>query len=224
MASVCNSSQDDSSDNALSPAILISEAGLNGRHFTGGSGIDGDRLRRQFSEPDNRRYDATRGGRLAQRYCRESQLWRGPRKALRRPKNSVAKAITRLSESQASKVAGMRMADQFTTLANCGLQKNIAFAGPIEGINPLENPAVAKLGRGHSPKKSVAWPRSRTTFFSVIVEWACTRLGGCANYHQMERGRPVTLRTLKSVPSIGLAVAMAAETKAATVFRGYFRR
>lgn len=210
MASVCNSSQDDSSDNALSPAILISKAGLNGRHFKAGLGSMGTDSGGNSQSPV---VDATMQpvavGSLAD-IAESLNYGAALAKLSVAQRTRIAKSISRLSEAQGSKIAGMRMADQFTTLANCGLQKNIAFAGPIQGINPLENAAVAPLVQGASQEVS----RLAAIAYNVLQRncgVGVHTIGGC-DYHDGTQATGDT-KDFEIGTSVGLAVEMAARLK-----------
>jgi hypothetical protein len=210
MASICNSSQDDSSDNALSPAILISKAGLNGRYFKGGLGSMGTDSGGNSQSPI---VDATMQPVAVSSLNDISESLNygaALAKLSTAQRTRLAKTISRLSESQASKVAGMRMADQFTMLANCGLQKNIEFAGPIKGINPIENAAVAPLLQGATPEVT----RLGAIAYNVLQRncgVGVHTISGC-DYHD---GTQTTgdAKDLEIGVSIGVAVEMAARLK-----------
>ncbi len=210
MASVCNSSQDDSSDNALSPAILISKAGLNGRYFKGGLGSIGTDSGGNSQSP---LIDATMQPVAVSSLNDISESLNygtALSKLSTAQRTRLAKSLSRLGESQARKVAGMRMADQFTLLANCGLQKNIEFAGPIKGINPLENAAVAPLLQGATPEVT----RLGAIAYNVLQRncgVGVHTIAGC-DYHD---GTQTTgdAKDLEIGVSIGMAVEMAARLK-----------
>lgn len=210
MASVCNSSQDDSGDNALSPAILISKAGLNGRYFKGGLGSMGTDSGGNSQSPI---VDATMQPVAVNTLSDISESLNygtALSKLSVAQKTRLAKSISRLSESQAAKVAGMRMGDQFTLLANCGLQKNIEFAGPIKGINPLDNPVVSSLLQGTAQEVS----RLGAIAYNVLQRncgVGVHTISGC-DYHD---GTQTTgdNKDLEIGTSIGIAVEMAARLK-----------
>jgi hypothetical protein len=139
MATLCNASQDDSSGNSLSPLLLVSRAGLKGRHVSSGLGMktsaSGGRSQSPISDPALRPLTVNKVDDVVQ------ALNYGPglNQLSRAQRGSLARAISRLSDSQSEKLKGLWLGDQLKALAHCAYLKNLDYTETPSGVDPREN-------------------------------------------------------------------------------------
>ncbi len=136
MGIICHTGLSDSNDNTNSAIQLISAAGLQGSLLKIGLGVNSTTSGTNGKVPvDNPTLRPLRVGSFtdfsgALGYGATLQTL--PKGAL----DALAKALSRLSESQTAELARMNLGAQFATLAQCGLIKNKDYTAAPAGIDP----------------------------------------------------------------------------------------
>lgn len=156
MATICNSSQDDTGENELSPVILVSHSGLTGRHFKSGLALaDSDSGGNSKGPVVDALYKPV-SIRTAADVAQSLSYGEGLRSLGEKQKIALSKALARLSDGQLDKLRKMGAGEQFRAIASCGYSKNVEFAYPIQGVDPAQDPMAAQVFNGVAENASSA--------------------------------------------------------------------
>lgn len=139
---ICNSSQDDTAANQLSPLILVSKAGLLGTRLPIGlsnsGGAAGGNSQPPLADSTLKPLAVGSAANLV------SALSMGD--ALASLSNAqrvkIASAASKMSAGQAAKFANMSLGSQFAALAECGYGASVNLINDIAAINPTANTNV----------------------------------------------------------------------------------
>ncbi|MFL5812562.1 MAG: hypothetical protein ACJ763_03215 [Bdellovibrionia bacterium] len=148
MASICHQSQADSSLNANSALLLVTRAGAFGSQFAAGLGttnsFSGSNTSGPYADPAIKPLHITRYEDLAGALAFGNAFSQGAGYQISdKLLGSVMKAITSMSAEQSAKLASMNLGDQFKTLFNCGLQKNVTLTAPSSvNLDPRKSPEM----------------------------------------------------------------------------------
>lgn len=139
MVSFCNASQDDSGDNMLSPLMLVSQFGLQGKYFKTGLGslnsLSGGRSKCPVNRASLKPLFVSGVDDIT------GALSYGPilSNLSAKQRESIAKALVKLSRTQASSFDKFKLGDQIKQLAECGYLKNMEYITPPNDIDPRRN-------------------------------------------------------------------------------------
>jgi hypothetical protein len=142
IVTICHTSQDDTSDNELTPNIAVTQAGLRGRLIQNGIGtsnsLSGGNSASALADASYRPMYASSIRSVTGALSYGTILSAYP--AVYREK--LANAISNLSQSQATRFSQLSLADQFQTLVNCGYITNKNYATTTPDIDPRTNAAM----------------------------------------------------------------------------------
>lgn len=145
IVTICHSSQDDSQNNELNPVISVAKAGLVGQYYKSGMGTDNS-LSGGNSAPSlvdgslQPMYASSVTGVIgALSYGSSIGAYSTAQKT------QMAKAISNLSQSQATKFAALSPGDQFSQLVNCGFISNEGLAAAAPAVDPRANANMASI-------------------------------------------------------------------------------
>jgi len=144
MASICNASQDDSTGNMLSPAILASKVGLQGKYFGGLGSVPTDSG--GFSASPI--YEAPlRPLAISTAEDVVQSLGYGPvlKRFSEAQKESMARAIQKLSGGQVEKLRSLHHGEQLRELTQKGYARNVEYAHEIKGVDPRLDPLTQAI-------------------------------------------------------------------------------
>lgn len=136
IVTICHTSDDDTSNNLLNPAIAAARSGLGGKYYKNGIGArnsasggnsapslsDGS-LRPLYANSVTSVLEAVNFGATVSSYQPSF-------------KSKMAKAISSLTSSQGAKFASLSANEQFHTLVNCNMISNEMLAAAATGIDP----------------------------------------------------------------------------------------
>lgn len=136
MGVICTMSQDDSTENMLSPLTLISLLGLRGRHIATGLGdnisASGGRSRSVKDLPQWKPI-LVRG---ADDVLDSLSLGPSLKTLTVAQRENLAKTVSRLSGGQLDRLRKLPFGEELASVARCGYLKNEKMASPIEGTDP----------------------------------------------------------------------------------------
>jgi len=187
MGTICAASQDDSSNNELSPLILISRAGLAGSKIASGVGtqnsFSGGRSKGPLIDP------AIKPLRINSVDNFLDVLNYGPAlDGLSEGKKSIiGRTLRNLSDGQAKRLASMSFAEELKQLADCGYKKVMGAAnggGSIGEVDPRLNSDCQQIF-GITAASNGGITRIPTIMYNVIkgnTGPGAIVIGGC-DYH-----------------------------------------
>ena len=145
IVTICHSAQDDSQNNELNPVVSVAKAGLAGTYYRSGMGTSN-------STSGGNSAPSLADGSLQPMYASSvssviGALSYGTKLGAytTAQKTEMAKAISSLSQSQATRFAALSPGDQFQQLVNCGFISNQSLAAAAPAVDPRTNAVMQAI-------------------------------------------------------------------------------
>ncbi len=145
MGIIAHSGNSDSNDNLNNAAMHIAKAGMVGSLIRSPIGTNNSR---SGGNTDVGIYDpALKPLQIRNIADLQNALNYGPtlRNLPASQIRAIANATLKMSKAQADRFRGMTLADQFANLEQCGLTKNVDFAGTVSGVDPRQNASFQSI-------------------------------------------------------------------------------